>query len=88
MIDLLIPELRARGIFWEGYAVPGGTYRENLYAKPGQREVFGSHPAAGWAWDPPLPGEKGKEGEGGVGGDGEDGGEAGERLDPVGMQLG
>lgn len=65
--------------------MPGGTYRENLYAKAGQREVFGSHPAAEWAWDPPLSGEKGKEGEGSVTGEG---GEGEERLDPVAMQLG
>lgn len=30
VIELLLPWLRARGLFWDDYAVPGGTYRENL----------------------------------------------------------
>lgn len=50
---MLIPELRKRGIFWDGYAVPGGTYRENLNQKPGQAEPLADHPASSFAWNPP-----------------------------------
>jgi hypothetical protein len=30
VVDLLVPELQKRGIMWDDYAVPGGTFRENL----------------------------------------------------------
>lgn len=53
VIDLLIPELRRRGIFWDDYTVPGGTYRENLYEKKGQAEPPDTHPASAYAWNPP-----------------------------------
>ncbi|OBT85230.1 hypothetical protein VE02_05189 [Pseudogymnoascus sp. 03VT05] len=36
VIELLLPELKKRGIFHEDYEVDGGTYRENLYKRPGQ----------------------------------------------------
>lgn len=52
VIELLIPELRKRGLFWDGYCVPGGTYRENLYETPGQHEPFPDHPAAKMIWRP------------------------------------
>ena len=50
VIELLIPELRRRGLFWDGYTVPGGTYRENLFEKQGQHEPFADHPAAKMIW--------------------------------------
>ncbi|CAF9935400.1 MAG: hypothetical protein HETSPECPRED_009778 [Heterodermia speciosa] len=50
VIDLLIPELRARGLFWEEYAVEGGTYRENLYRVKGQSGLLADHPASGYRW--------------------------------------
>lgn len=53
VIELLIPELQRRGIFWNRYAVPGGTYRENLYEQPGQHEPLGDHPAAQTIWRAP-----------------------------------
>lgn len=53
VIELLVPELRRRGIFWDGYTVPGGTYRENLNERPGQREPLSDHPAAGMIWRAP-----------------------------------
>lgn len=31
VVDLLVPELMRRGIMWEDYEVPGGTFRENVY---------------------------------------------------------
>ncbi|KAF2232659.1 Nitrilotriacetate monooxygenase component A/pristinamycin IIA synthase subunit A [Viridothelium virens] len=48
--ELLIPELRRRGLFWDDYAVPGGTYRENMYASTGQSGLPATHPAAKYRW--------------------------------------
>ncbi|KAJ5976318.1 hypothetical protein N7481_010025 [Penicillium waksmanii] len=50
IIDLLIPELRKRGLFWDEYAVQKGTYRENLYSRPGQSGPPADHPAARYRW--------------------------------------
>ncbi|OOF90109.1 hypothetical protein ASPCADRAFT_135438 [Aspergillus carbonarius ITEM 5010] len=50
IIELLIPELRKRGLFWEDYAVKKGTYRENLYGKEGQSGPPDDHPAAKYRW--------------------------------------
>lgn len=52
VVELLVPELRRRGIFWEDYAVTGGTYRENLTANPGQKEPPSGHPAGKVIWRP------------------------------------
>ncbi|KAK9418789.1 putative Luciferase-like domain-containing protein [Seiridium unicorne] len=41
--ELLIPELRKRGLMFEGYAVPGGTFRENLLRQPGQKTLRADH---------------------------------------------
>jgi len=99
VIELLIPELQRRGIFWQGFTVPGGTYRENLYEKPGQHEPLADHPAARMIWRAPA------EANGGVTNgvnrhvnvnaltngwhreDEENGGD-GEKIDPTSMQLG
>jgi len=51
VIDLLIPELRRRGLFHEDYAVPKGTYRENVYRKKGQSGPPADHPASKYRWD-------------------------------------
>ncbi|OCK76334.1 Nitrilotriacetate monooxygenase component A/pristinamycin IIA synthase subunit A [Lepidopterella palustris CBS 459.81] len=50
IIDLLLPELRARGLVWDDYAVSGGTYRENFYEKPGQTGPLEEHVAAKYRW--------------------------------------
>ena len=50
VVELLIPELRRRGLFWDDYAVPGGTYRENVYAKAGQTGLLPDHPASSYRW--------------------------------------
>ncbi|KAM7203145.1 Nitrilotriacetate monooxygenase component A/pristinamycin IIA synthase subunit A [Naviculisporaceae sp. PSN 640] len=50
IIDLLLPELRKRGLFWDDYAVPGGTYRENFYGIPGQKLPLDEHVAARYHW--------------------------------------
>lgn len=48
---MLIPELRKRGLFHEEYAVEKGTYRENLYAWPGQSGPAADHPASKYRWN-------------------------------------
>lgn len=50
IVELLVPELRKRGLFWDDYAVPGGTYRENFYGQPGQRYPPDTHTAAKYLW--------------------------------------
>ena len=50
IIALLLPELRRRGVLWEDYAVPGGTLRENYFARPGGRRLADSHPGAKYFW--------------------------------------
>jgi hypothetical protein len=46
--------LQKRGIFWNDYHVPGGTYRENLYEIRGQHEPLSDHPAAAMIWREPM----------------------------------
>ncbi|KAJ4205902.1 hypothetical protein NW759_014379 [Fusarium solani] len=50
IIEFLLPVLRNRGLFWEGYEVPGGTYRENIWAKKGAARPPYDHPAAKYHW--------------------------------------
>ncbi|KAK3315879.1 putative xenobiotic compound monooxygenase, DszA family [Apodospora peruviana] len=50
VIELLIPELRKRSLFWDDYAVQGGTYRENLYKLPGQKGPLDEHVASKYRW--------------------------------------
>jgi hypothetical protein len=50
VIELLLPELRKRGIFWDDYAVQGGTYRENLRVEKGAAHPAADHPAARYQW--------------------------------------
>lgn len=40
VVDLLVPVLQARGLMWTDYAVPGGTFRENLM---GTKELRDDH---------------------------------------------
>lgn len=91
--DLLLPVLRKRGLFWEDYEVKGGTYRENLRGEKGARFPVESHPAAKYAWDPPMASTmKGGNGEKMAGPDGDEGVKHGDGnetvLDPMSMQLG
>ncbi|KAI9150820.1 alkanesulfonate monooxygenase [Paramyrothecium foliicola] len=51
VISYLVPVLRERGLFWDGYAVEGGTYRENLYGKKGVAYPPADHPAAQFLWE-------------------------------------
>ncbi|KAK8081187.1 Nitrilotriacetate monooxygenase component A/pristinamycin IIA synthase subunit A [Apiospora hydei] len=50
IIELLLPELRRRGLFWDDYAVPSGTYRENLYREPGLKRSPPDHVSAKFRW--------------------------------------
>lgn len=59
VVELLLPELRKRGLFWEDYAVPGGTYRENLNETTGQCHPHENHPAAAYQWRRPVAGTNG-----------------------------
>ena len=50
MVELLVPELQRRGIYWDDYAAPGGTARENLHAAPGYTQLAADHPGAAFKW--------------------------------------
>ncbi|OCK80018.1 putative xenobiotic compound monooxygenase, DszA family [Lepidopterella palustris CBS 459.81] len=50
VIELLLPELRKRNLFWNDYAVQGGTYRENIYMSPGQKGPLAEHVASKYRW--------------------------------------
>jgi FMN-dependent oxidoreductase (nitrilotriacetate monooxygenase family) len=50
IIELLLPELRRRGLFWSDYAVKGGTLRENMYGLPGQSRLPEAHTGAKYFW--------------------------------------
>ncbi|KAM3441242.1 hypothetical protein MY4824_001693 [Beauveria thailandica] len=50
IIDLLVPELRKRGLFWDDYAFPAGTYRENFYHEAGQKHPKPEHVASKYHW--------------------------------------
>jgi hypothetical protein len=49
VIELLLPELRKRGLFWDDYFVPGGAYRENVRSEKGAHPAA-DHPAALYQW--------------------------------------
>lgn len=50
LVELLVPELQKRGIFWKDYAVPGGTFRENVYGVEGQTFLPKDHPLYETRW--------------------------------------
>lgn len=50
-VDLVVPELQRRGLFWEDYKVKGGTLRENLYGVKGQTFFPKTHPIHNVAWE-------------------------------------
>ncbi|KAI1344642.1 Nitrilotriacetate monooxygenase component A/pristinamycin IIA synthase subunit A [Xylariaceae sp. FL0016] len=47
VVDLLVPVLQERGLYWKEYDVPGGTFRENLV---GQKELRDDHYGASFKW--------------------------------------
>ncbi|MCJ1242069.1 hypothetical protein MMC14_010076 [Varicellaria rhodocarpa] len=50
IIKYLLPELRARGLFWEDYAVPAGTLRENYLGVKGENRLSKGHPGSKYFW--------------------------------------
>src|ERR1022692_1135236 len=50
-VELLVPVLQRRGLMWDDYAVPGGTFRENLYGIPGQTSLPEHHPGSKFKWN-------------------------------------
>ena len=87
-VELLVPELQRRGLFWDDYFAPGATYRENLYEMHGQSEPPGDHPAGKMIWRADKDQGLATNGANGVNRFGhiDDGGI--ETLDPTSMQLG
>ncbi len=51
MVELLVPELQKRGLMWQDYAVPGGTFRENMQGRPGEPLLPAEHPGARFRWN-------------------------------------
>jgi alkanesulfonate monooxygenase SsuD/methylene tetrahydromethanopterin reductase-like flavin-dependent oxidoreductase (luciferase family) len=51
VVDLLVPELQKRGVYWTDYEVPGGTLRENVSGRPGGKGLDEKHPGARFKWD-------------------------------------
>ena len=50
-VELLVPELQRRGLMWNDYTVPGGTFRENLYGILGQTHLPYHHPGTKFKWN-------------------------------------
>lgn len=47
VVNLLVPVLQERGLMWTDYAVPGGTFRENLM---GSKELREDHYGSKFKW--------------------------------------
>jgi hypothetical protein len=50
VVEMLIPELQRRGIYWMDYAVPGGTMRENMYEVKGASRLPDDHYGSSFKW--------------------------------------
>lgn len=50
LCEIIVPELRKRGLAWDDYPVPGGTFRENIYGVKGHTFVPEDHVAYGYRW--------------------------------------
>lgn len=53
VVELLVPELQKRGLYWDEYPVPGGTLRENMSSKPGEPLLAADHPGSKFRWNAP-----------------------------------
>jgi hypothetical protein len=51
LVEQLIPVLMGRGIMWKDYAVPGGTFRENLRREKDVTMPPTNHPGARFQYD-------------------------------------
>jgi hypothetical protein len=45
VVEMLVPELQRRGVYWMDYPVPGGTFRENMYFGEASPRLPDDHPA-------------------------------------------
>jgi hypothetical protein len=52
-VELLVPELQKRGVYWNHYPAPGGTLRENIHFAPGESFLPATHPGAKVRWNSP-----------------------------------
>jgi FMN-dependent oxidoreductase (nitrilotriacetate monooxygenase family) len=50
LIELVLPELRRRGLAWDDYPIQGGTLRENVYGVKGRTFLPEEHPYHGYRW--------------------------------------
>ncbi|CCH42861.1 Dibenzothiophene desulfurization enzyme A [Wickerhamomyces ciferrii] len=50
IVEILIPELQKRGLFWYDYPVPNGTFRENLYQQKDHSFLPKDHPGYQYRW--------------------------------------
>lgn len=50
VVDLLRPELVRRGLMGEEYVVKGGTFRENLFGRAGERNLSEDHYGSRFKW--------------------------------------
>lgn len=51
LVELLVPVLQERGLMWKDYAVPGGTFRENVRRQKGDNLLPATHPAGGFRYE-------------------------------------
>jgi hypothetical protein len=51
LVELLIPVLMERGIVWKDYAVPGGTFRENLRREKDVKTLPTNHPGTRFGYE-------------------------------------
>jgi hypothetical protein len=50
-LELLVPELQRRGLMWNYYTAPGGTFGENLRGIPGQDHLPDHHLGTKFKWN-------------------------------------
>jgi hypothetical protein len=51
IVELLVPELQKRGLYWEDYPAPGGTLRENMGNNPREPLLAEDHPGSKFKWN-------------------------------------
>jgi hypothetical protein len=51
VVELLVPELQKRGVYWPDYPAPGGTLRENMGCMPGYPHLADDHPGSKFKWN-------------------------------------
>jgi hypothetical protein len=51
IVELLVPELQKRGLYWDDYPAPGGTLRENMGNKFGKPLLADDHPGSKFKWN-------------------------------------